>query len=176
MGLMQLLTVGRSLSEARDRPHRFKLLNSTMPTFGHPNGMENRRNSEGTEEEPGTDKMEQQPDPEEEAMKNEATESIENTEKASGMNAYPLGRWTLKTNPFKSSTKPARQPVVQGELSLDKVKVVRNDLSDSDLELMTGKSIQTEGKGNVFAVPGTAGARVSLWTRVKGRWFGAKAQ
>jgi len=53
--------------------------------------------------------------------------------------AYPHGRWTLKANPFKSSVAPAGRPTVQGELSLDKVKPLRNDLSDADLELMPRK-------------------------------------
>jgi len=35
MALMDLLTVGRSLSEARDRPHRFKLLDGALPKFGN---------------------------------------------------------------------------------------------------------------------------------------------
>lgn len=175
MGLMQLLTVGRSLSEARDRPHRFKLLNGAMPTFGHPKGMEGKQKGEWNAEEPGTEITERKTDSEEQAMKTETAQTIEKTEKASGMNAYPLGRWTLKGNPFKSSTKPARRPVVQGELSLDKVKVIRNDLSDSDLELVAaGKRAQ---KGNVFAVPGSAETtRLSLWARVKDRLFRAKAQ
>ena len=48
-------------------------------------------------------------------------------------NPFPRGRWAL--NPFKSE-KPAPRPAIQGELSLDKVKPVRNDLCDSDLELV----------------------------------------
>jgi hypothetical protein len=38
-----------------------------------------------------------------------------------------------------AKSRPAHVPV-QGELSLDKVKVVRNDLSDSDLEVVTAKA------------------------------------
>jgi hypothetical protein len=46
------------------------------------------------------------------------------------------GRWTLPVNLFKPSRAPALRPAIQGELSLDKVKPVRNDLSDSDLDLV----------------------------------------
>ncbi len=107
-------------------------------------------------------------------MKTEITEAGEKVEKTSGMNAYPLGRWTLKANPFKSSIRPARPPGVQGELSLEKVKVVRNDLSDSDLELVAASKEAKVGEptGNVFAAHDAAGTtKMSLWARAKG-WCG----
>jgi len=51
--------------------------------------------------------------------------------------AYPGGRWTVFKNPFvKRSNKPVAATPVQGELLLDLVKPIRNDLSDSDLELV----------------------------------------
>ena len=49
-----------------------------------------------------------------------------------------LKRWMPKGNPFKSLRAP-QAPLsasVQGELRLDNVRPVRNDLSDSDLELV----------------------------------------
>jgi hypothetical protein len=51
--------------------------------------------------------------------------------------AYPLGRWTVFKNPFSRKAAPPRQSApVQSELSLDTLKVVRNDLSDADLEIV----------------------------------------
>ena len=50
--------------------------------------------------------------------------------------------WTEKLNPFRGSA-PARQAAtsaVQAELSLDTVKVVHNDLSDADVEVVPVKS------------------------------------
>ena len=97
----------------------------------------------------------------------------------SAMNAYPLGRWTLKSNPFKSASKPGGAPVVQGELSLDKVKVLRNDLSDSDLELVAAsKGVKAMAEtGNVFASASVAtSVKPSWWARVWPRWFRSKAQ
>ncbi len=182
MGLMQLLTVGRSLSEARDRPHRFKVLSSAMPTFGHPTDVERTQNGERPVAEPVKETAEHKTDLGEQTMKTETAQAGEKVEKESGMNAYPLGRWTLKANPFKSSIKPSRPPGVQGELSLEKVKVVRNDLSDSDLELVAASSEAkaVEPPGNVFAAPDAAETmKVSIWARIKGRWsrlFRAKAQ
>src|SRR6185312_12504505 len=63
----------------------------------------------------------------------------------------PWGDWMKKLNPLKYLPTPkptarhvlrakvARTPV-QAELSLEKVKVVRNDLSDTDLEIMAPKA------------------------------------
>jgi hypothetical protein len=51
------------------------------------------------------------------------------------MTLLPRVKWTWKVHLFKSA-KPVPRSVVQGELCLDKVKPVRNDLSDSDLELV----------------------------------------
>ena len=39
---------------------------------------------------------------------------------------------------------PIGRPLVQGELSLDGVKVVRNDLSESDLEIVEPKKKQAK--------------------------------
>lgn len=65
---------------------------------------------------------------------------------ASPKKPAPISSWVKKINPLsylpsrdpaaKKSARPARAPV-QGELSLEKVKVVRNDLSDSDVEIVT---------------------------------------
>ncbi len=55
--------------------------------------------------------------------------------------AYPGGRWRLWRNPFNpaSAAKLAPTPV-QTELRLEAVKVVRNDLTDSDLLLVSPES------------------------------------
>jgi hypothetical protein len=146
-----------------------------MPTFGRPevgNWQRQRRIAEREDE-----VAQYKTDSGEQTMKTGAAPAGKGTE--SVMNAYPLGRWTLKANPFKSSSKPAGQPVVQGELSLDKVKVVRNDLSDSDLELVAATRRAEQG-GNVFAAaaPATPAGEVKLsfWKRLRSRWFRAKTQ
>lgn len=68
------------------------------------------------------------------------TEVIANERKSQAstpMDAFRGGRWTL--NPFRSSAATPPRRTIQGELSLDNVKPVRNDLSDSDLELVAVK-------------------------------------
>ncbi|HEU6448351.1 MAG TPA: hypothetical protein VFV23_07945 [Verrucomicrobiae bacterium] len=54
----------------------------------------------------------------------------------------PLATWASKLNPMamlRGEPKETRQPV-QAELSLEKVKVVHNDLSDADVEIVPMKS------------------------------------
>jgi hypothetical protein len=50
--------------------------------------------------------------------------------------------WTEKLNPFRAPTTvaPEMKPAVQPEFSLDAVKVVHNDLTDADVEVVPMKS------------------------------------
>lgn len=50
--------------------------------------------------------------------------------------------WKTKLNPFRPSPSPAplALPTVQTELSLDSVKVVHNDLTDADVEVVPARS------------------------------------
>jgi hypothetical protein len=70
--------------------------------------------------------------------------TIARPERSSGW----VSQWGSKLSSLVSAKpKPARSVLprfngvpVQGELSLDNIKVVRNDLSDADLEVVTRKS------------------------------------
>lgn len=97
-----------------------------------------------------------------------------------------LGWWKPK---LKGPAIPRfHRPMVQGELSLDSVKVVRNDLRDSDLEVTTRvtKSVGPERarpaqevpetETSVPALPGSgsgAPAAAGSWVRMTERLFGA---
>jgi hypothetical protein len=162
MGLMQLLTATRSLSEAKYQPHRYKLMRDGWPTFG--NAVVERSGDElaGASAERN-------------AMKMDLVEA-EGNANAAVKQAYPLGRWTK--NPFRSTVIPSqRAGAVQGELSLEKVKPVRNDLSDSDLELLP----RTRVAENPFtAATPKAGEEIAqklgLFSRIKARLFRGKAK
>lgn len=59
-----------------------------------------------------------------------------------------------------------QQPLVQAELSLDRIKVVRNDLADSDLELVLKKKKKVP--------PGGSGGKAEApprWSRLTARLF-----
>ena len=84
----------------------------------------------------------------------------------------------LLGRPRGKAAKPAiprfTKPPVQGELSLDKIKVVRNDLSDADLEVVPAK----QPAAPASAAPGVraeerAGVGEGSWGRVTTRMFGA---
>jgi hypothetical protein len=164
MGLMQLLTATRSLDEAKYPPHRYKLLRDRWPTFGN----QPVERSAGKVAKRAAERN---------AVKTEVAE--QNAATQATKQAFPLGRWTK--NPFRSTAIPSqRVPAVQGELSLDNVKPVRNDLSDSDLELMPRK--QSEPEMNPFTTPKVPAPgeeiaqKLGLFARMKARLFRKKAE
>ena len=98
---------------------------------------------------------------------------------------FPLGRWSVFRNPFinpakpaKVSAGPARVPV-QGELLLDLVKPVRNDLADSDLVVVAGRAAEgigvKAGAPLTVAVPEPVAAE-PVWNRIKTQFFGAEKE
>jgi hypothetical protein len=107
--------------------------------------------------------------------------------------AYPRGRWTVFKNPFAKRGKPLEAtPPVQGELLLDLVKPIRNDLSDSDLELVPAAQktvvvqtpdeprLQPRLRSTEVAPAASPSAEMEMetetvtadWARMKERFFG----
>jgi hypothetical protein len=84
-----------------------------------------------------------------------------------------LQRWTRIKNPFHpTASGRKRLEPVQGELLLDTVTVVRNDLNETDLELVPAPEPQT-----FPAAPQTEKATESarlVWGRITARLFGDK--
>lgn len=70
-----------------------------------------------------------------------------------------MGKLRFRRQPNKSKraapARPARGPV-QGELSLDAIQVVRNDLSDSDFEVVARKAGPAAKPAPVAPAPGQA--------------------
>ena len=110
--LMKLLRTTNTLSEAKDQPHRYKVRAGGLPTFGNPV---------------------------EPAVKNFGGVRAERAKvepQARTAGQVRGDGWVKKLNPFATQGAPVPRAAVQGELSLDNVKPVRNDLSDTDLELV----------------------------------------
>ncbi len=95
----------------------------------------------------------------------------------------PLVEWMKKVNPL--SYLPAREPgvkkatrskgtrtPVQAELSLEKVKVVRNDLSDTDLEVVSAKPAGLPNASGPVIQPITK-TEPTTWNRMTSRVLGA---
>lgn len=93
--------------------------------------------------------------------------------------ALPRGKtWVEKLNPlslWRGSRPPlpgkARLPM-QAELSLDRVKVVHNDLSDADVEVVPIKSRTLPEVTEPILPPAHAG---DSWGRLSAKLFGVKA-
>ena len=161
MGLMQLLTVGRSLSEARDRPHRYKMRSQSWPVLVGRSGESEAGENVALGEQSGVQTMK--------------TSTSTVADKAAATTAFPGGRWTLKTNPFRSAPELRPEGTLQGELVLDNVKPKCNDLSDSDLELVAAPRVKpsaptVDGVAKIAATEVPAVKGVSVWDRVRGLW------
>jgi hypothetical protein len=65
------------------------------------------------------------------------------------------------------------KPLVQGELSLDGVKVVRNDLSETDLEIVPAQPAAEKTPATASNPFSKELAAETTWSRVTGRFFGA---
>jgi hypothetical protein len=173
MSLLRLLAAGRSLVSVRDTESRYRLTSQRLlPHFGP---TRNPFDAPGRSELPvaGTTRS--------------AADSGEASPQAGVCNparrlwlkaAGLLTAWSqelsvLVARPFGKAAKPAipqlPKPPVQGELSLDRVKVVRNDLSDADLEVVTART-----KPAPASLAGKAADRAErAWGRVTGKRFPA---
>ena len=86
--------------------------------------------------------------------------------------------WVKKLNPlsFWRDARPATPEKslrpLQAELSLDRVKVVHNDLSDADVEIVPIKSRTLPGAAEPILPPAQGG---DSWGRLSAKLFGVKA-
>jgi len=83
----------------------------------------------------------------------------------------------LNLLPKRQPSAPAGRPktartVVQGELSLERVRVLRNELNDSDLEFVTAKPAVNMGTAGTM-LPAAQRPRLTTWGRLTSRLAGA---
>jgi hypothetical protein len=95
---------------------------------------------------------------------------------------FPVARrrgaaWIRKLNPISfwrgprpQAPKKAQYPM-QSELSLDRVKVMHNDLSDADVEIVPIKSRTAPKAGEPILPPANGG---DSWSRLSAKIFGVK--
>jgi hypothetical protein len=140
MSLLRLLTSGKSLVGVRDTETRYRLTTQRLlPQFG---SAKNPFSSGGTAEQAPAAAVYQPTEPCEVAnrasIRNPARELWRRS-------AALLGGWKAKLSglgarPPRKAAKSAipqfPKPAVQGELSLDRIRVVRNDFSDGDVEIV----------------------------------------
>lgn len=91
------------------------------------------------------------------------------------LTSFLLG-WARRKNPFRPKAAQRKAPgPVQGELLLESIQVVRNDLTDTDLEVVA-KPEAPPPQAQEAKVPADADperARL-VWRRIATRLFGAK--
>jgi hypothetical protein len=92
-----------------------------------------------------------------------------------------IGGWIKKLNPLallpprrgdSGRGRPARKPV-QTELTLEKVRVVRNDLSDTDLEIVPGRLMGLPSGASPI-LPHTGNSGPGAWSRLTTKILGAQ--
>jgi len=97
--------------------------------------------------------------------------------------AFPAARirkksWAGRFNPLslwrgsRTPALPKAQRPLQAELSLDRVKVVHNDLTDADVEIVPIKSHTMAESETPMLPPANHG---DSWSRLSAKIFGAKA-
>lgn len=123
MSLIRFLRATRSLDGSHDKPSPYRLPEENLlPKFGSPARGRTRAQED------------QKAKPLATAQTNAtAMEGKERT-------------WMFWRNWFAPKPKRAAAAPMQAELALDEVKVMRNDLSDSDLEIVTKKQKRARGE------------------------------
>lgn len=192
MGLMQLLALGRSLGRISERQNRYKLARQgLLPKFGIAGADGLVREGESLEtpaSEVGKKKVVtmdpiRREDAKARTMIMNSTVRSESTTVAAASpsgttQAFPHGRWSLFKNPFAKTprTKPPAEPQ-QSELLLESVKPVRNDLTDSDLEVVAANR-PSAGAARTIGEPGSPPSEPEAsrlaWDRIKTQFFGAE--
>lgn len=94
--------------------------------------------------------------------------------------------WLKRTNPFAAAAQPAAaavKPPQQAELTLDQVKVQRNDLADADYEVVPRQELPRQAEIKPYrkrnqpaAVPEDDMLGAKAWNWLGSRLFGAAAK
>ena len=197
MILLRLLTTGKSLVGLKDNANRYSVARGgLLPRFGskkNPFRASTRPDSVG-ETSPGCasaegspDQLAKSPDDKSNGSNRSYTTPVANSNSTQQAPARPkpaetrskrLFDWTTLTALIrpKSQRKPIpmfAKPLVQCELSLEGVKVVRNDLSDSDIEIVPAKPPMPVAPPPVRLSEKPAAPAGNAWDRLAERMFGA---
>jgi len=176
MSLLQLLTTGKSLVGSKESTGRYHLSrHRLLPRFGGKKDPFRATTLPDHAQRPATAPAQVAPSPNGPEAPLRAKSSMEETREPGWAGNCLSKMGALFSRHRKKVERPAiprfGKPLVQGELSLDAVKVVRNDLHDSDLEFVPAKPVQARP---VPATPSKGGAGPEkVWNRVTGRFFGA---
>ena len=189
MSLIKLLSVSKSFVNGRNQSGRYRMVESgSLPKFAPMGRPVSLAPPARTVELPLTDVMIAQCRADvraETAMPATTSRSrpspvslVPSPQEAGCANAVPTSTnyFRLRKNPFttRSTENHESQTHAQKELSLDSIKVVRNDLSDADFDVVAA-SIKPESEGGVqrprFLRPEAGGF---AWSRLIARFFNSE--
>lgn len=184
MSLMQLLTTGRSLVGQDNSSHRYQMTNhKLLPKFGSKRnpfvaGMSGAGGS-GTVPVPTPAKPKKEKALPPSIFSKGAMSRPWTARLASWLGGLkgrlrrsPEGTRRIQPTPG-AATRPTA--VVQGELLLEGIKVVRNDLSETDLEIVTAKPAapaNAAAANPMAAAPVAPAGAEGAWDRIRSRLTG----
>ena len=154
MILLRLLTTGKSLVGLHESRNRYRVMHRGLPTFV---AKQNPFRDHSAASEPARGAAVA------ESVREEKRPWYRRLIAGLGVQRETAVSGQQSPRPVAPTGTPA-----QCELSLDQVKVVRNDLSDSDIEVVARRRKQEELK----SAPSANGSE-SAWERVSFRIFGA---
>jgi hypothetical protein len=180
MGLMQLLVLGRSLKTAEDRRSPYRLTQQNLlPRFGSAGAISREEPAPSKRQVAGLEEARvptvESSKPEREASMRHGTMSS-SAKPIAAFGRKRFGTWLSRwRNPFRADSAAAKpERGVQGELLLQGVRVVRNDLNDADLEVVP---VQKNGIGPATRLATEPAAdepsRQRIWPRITTRIFGS---
>lgn len=186
MSLVRLLTAGKSLVGLQESENRYRLSSQRLlPRF------EPKKNPFGSGSQPQTEASEQ---PAESAVAEPMTTAasvtpppMTQTEPVNAPQPVPrtgsllsrLWQRLSVSGLFSGRRKqpagirPEAKRMLQAELSLEAVKVVRNDLSDSDVEIVTGRPVAVVNRAGLAESEAAATPGIRRWSKAAERLFGA---
>jgi len=186
MSLVRLLTAGKSLVGLRESENRYRLSSQRLlPRF------EPKKNPFGSGSHPQTEASEKPAEPAvAESMTTAASVTpapMTQTEPVSAPQPVPptgslLSRLWQRSSVLglfsargkrPASIRPEAKRMLQAELSLEAVKVVRNDLSDSDVEIVTARPAAVVNRAGLAESEAAATAGMRRWSKAAQRLFGA---
>ena len=186
MSLMRLLAATRSIVNVKDRlsPYEMRQQN-LLPKFGF---SESTARTAVLEDEAAESESGDAPETQEQPWHMKTLESETQGKPLAGLApapavakppvraAYPHGRWTFRKQPQPQAPLTSESGAVQGELALDLVKVVRNDLNDADLEVVSKPKPPSPPAAPVAAPQKAVAGAGPFWSRISSRWFGANGK
>jgi hypothetical protein len=155
MSLLRLLSAGKSLVGLKDSTPQYRMGDPrAMPKFGsaaNPFRQKKEKDISAVSSEPKSSKpVAAPPSPAATPMPAKTIAAVASAK--AGWRARLLSLWP-KRRPKQTRVAPLSRPAIQGELSLDRVKVMRNDLSDADLEIVAVARGATKPAAGLLPAP-----------------------